>query len=174
MNSLDNPGRRRLFRGKVAQVRHLRLPWSISESVFTAGCVQCSDCIKVCETQIIGRDEQGFPVVDFSKGECSLCQKCVQVCEQPLFTLTKQLDESLDKQALPWPIEFSIKEQCLAKNNVYCQSCRDVCETAAIKFTLHSSIATPSLDNADCSQCGACVSSCPQDAIVFNFQPSQE
>jgi ferredoxin-type protein NapF len=183
MDTLDNPGRRRLFQGKVSQITHLRLPWSLSETEFTRGCNQCNDCIDVCETQIITRDEQGFPKIDFDKGECTFCQKCVQVCPQPLFTqlaqrTVKPIDaqprQHLQQQIAPWPIELNIADKCLAKNNIYCQSCRDVCQTGAIKFSTKSAIAIPALDNNDCNQCGACISTCPQSAINFTFQPSNE
>ncbi len=165
MEPLQNPARRRLFRGKISHKPELRLPWIKDEQTFTEQCTQCQDCLSVCETQIIVRDDLGFPKVDFSRGECTDCKKCIEVCEQPLFKTPTQIASEQ-----PWPIEFEIAKSCLALNQVYCQSCRDVCETSAIKFSFnHSSIPSPTLNTNDCTQCGACVQVCPQDAISHKF-----
>jgi ferredoxin-type protein NapF len=166
MERVENLARRRLFRGKLHQEQVLRLPWVISEQVFNQKCTQCQTCINACETQIIVKDEQGFPKIDFSKGECSFCKKCIEHCEQPLFKKTFEQK--------PWPVELGINDKCLAKNNIFCQSCRDECEVEAIKFSYFNaeqttSIPQPTLNIADCTQCGACLSSCPQDAIKINF-----
>lgn len=167
MNSLENPSRRRLFRGKLSQKSELRLPWIISESVFTSGCDQCQDCLKACETKIIVRDEQGFPKIDFTKGECTFCQQCINSCEKPLFKPMALIESH---QEAPWPAELGINNKCLAKSEIYCRSCQDVCETQAITFSYNNSrIAQPDINLADCSQCGACISTCPQDSISFTF-----
>jgi ferredoxin-type protein NapF len=57
---------------------------------------------------------------------------------------------------------------------VYCQSCRDECEPHAIKFTYitdgqPTSIPQPQLNTDDCTQCGACIPTCPQSAITDDF-----
>ncbi len=167
MENLANPARRRLFRGKINSSPVLRLPWVISEQVFTEQCTQCENCIKACETQIIVKDERGFPKIDFSQGECTFCQKCQQSCEQPLFV-------EPNENKTPWPIALNISDKCLAKNNIYCQSCRDECEPNAIKFSYlvngkASVIPQPEIKLDDCTQCGACISSCPQTAITLLF-----
>lgn len=169
MERLADPSRRRFFRGKVNTKQVMRLPWVINEAVFTSGCTQCQDCIQSCESNIIVKDEDGFPKVDFSLGECTFCNKCIESCEQPLFSGT--FTEKNDEKA--WPVTLEISDKCLAKNNIYCQSCRDECETSVIKFNfLNSSIPQPSINEVDCNQCGACIKSCPQDALTFNFEPT--
>ncbi len=178
MEKIIDPSKRRFLSGRIRQEQVLRLPWVVSESVFTSQCTQCQSCLSACETQIIVRDSQGFPKIDFSKGECTFCQKCIQLCSEPLFTLPKKqlpcdLDE-IDDYHSPWPIKLDISDKCLAKNNIYCQSCRDECEPNAIKFSYISSgkvssIPQPEINLTDCSQCGACISSCPQDAITIDF-----
>ncbi len=159
---LADPSRRRLFSGKIKAKQVMRLPWVINETAFTSGCNQCQDCMTACETNIIVKDELGFPKVDFTIGECSFCNQCIDVCQQPLF-----VSPSEDRK--PWPMTLEIGDKCLAKNNIYCQSCRDECETNVIKFNyVNSSIPTPSLNDVDCIQCGACISSCPQSVIKFS------
>ncbi len=169
MEKLENPSRRGLFRGEVKTKKALRLPWIISESDFIDKCTQCHKCIDVCETEIISRDRQGYPIIDFEKGECTFCTKCKEVCDQPLFFHRQSNDECLFK---PWILDLSITSTCLAKNNVVCQSCMDVCEPAAITFSYERdgevcSIPQPQLTIDDCTQCGACITSCPQSAIVM-------
>ena len=167
MNGLENPGRRRLFRGKLTHKPALRFPWGISESVFTSQCNQCQDCLKSCEEKIIVTDEQGFPKIDFTKGECTFCQKCLQSCEQPLFKPMALIESN---QENPWPAVLEINNKCLAKSEIYCQSCRDACETQAITFSYkNSSIPKPEINLDDCNQCGACISTCPQDSLVFTY-----
>jgi ferredoxin-type protein NapF len=170
VEKLADPSRRRLFRGRVKTQQVMRLPWVINEAVFTSGCTQCQDCVQSCETNIIVKDEDGFPKIDFNQGECTFCNKCIEVCEQPLFSGLFTEDLTEDNSDKAWPVTLEINDKCLAKNNIYCQSCRDECETSVIKFNyLNSSIPQPSIAEVDCSQCGACISVCPQSAIAFNF-----
>jgi len=153
--------RRNLFRGKKASTPSaIRLPWVINEQVFTNSCTQCGDCVTSCEENIIVKGSGGFPEIDFSKGECSFCQKCVDVCEQPLFV------DKRDENSPPWQLNIAIKNNCLAMNQVVCQSCQDCCEPEAITFKyLQSSIPQPQMELDKCNGCGACVSICPQSAI---------
>lgn len=165
MEQLENSSRRRLFKGKISRANELRLPWILDESTFLAKCTQCQDCLSACETQIIVKDELGYPKVDFTKGECTDCKKCIEICDEPLFKNTLQMQTER-----PWPIQFEIAKSCLALNQVYCQSCRDICDSSAIKFSYEtSSIPSPTLNIDDCTQCGACVQVCPQDAINHHF-----
>ena len=73
---LTDPSKRRLFSGRTKKKQAMRLPWVINEEVFTSGCTQCAKCISSCETHIIVKDEEGFPKVDFSLGECTYTIPC--------------------------------------------------------------------------------------------------
>ena len=177
---LVNPSRRNFFLRNHPSERAPRLPWSVDEESFTDSCDQCLDCLPVCENQIIVRDEKGFPKVDFNKGECSFCLKCIESCDKPLF-VSRMKSAELDtenafksEQAQPWNATLFIENTCLAKSQIYCQSCRDVCETEAIQFSfIHeagtSAIPRPQLKLEDCTQCGACISICPQNALKFEM-----
>lgn len=166
--NLENPSRRRLFRGKIAkQPSSLRLPWIKSENNFTEHCNQCGDCLSACESKIIKLDESGFPKIDFSQDECTFCGKCQDVCHQPLF-----IDNNLvkEKNIPPWPATLIINNKCFAQNNIFCQSCQDVCDSSAITFSnKSSSIPEPTVNLSNCNQCGACISICPQQAISLNL-----
>jgi len=172
VEKLADPSRRRLFRGQIKTKKLMRLPWVINEAVFTSACTQCQDCIQSCESNIIVKDEDGFPKIDFSLGECTFCNDCIKSCEQPLFSGEFTEENTLNNIEKAWPVTLEISDKCLAKNNIYCQSCRDECETNVIKFNyIDSSIPQPSLNDLDCNQCGACIKTCPQNAIAFNFAP---
>lgn len=165
--------KRGFLRGKLSIKKVLRLPWIKSEESFIQGCTQCQECVSACETNIITRDASGFPTIDFSKGECTFCQKCIQTCQEPLF-IDNLKENILAKDITPWPIAIEINSKCLAKNNIYCQSCRDECEPQAINFSYQvegatSNIPQPQINHQSCNQCGACVSTCPQDAIETIF-----
>lgn len=154
--------RRNFLRAKKLSAKPaIRLPWIIDEQHFIAGCTQCSDCLSACDENIIIKGDGGFPEINFSQGECTFCQKCLQACEQPLF-----VDPS--SQA-PWQLDIEIKNNCLANQQVYCQSCQDSCESQAISFQyLASSVPQPRIKLEQCNGCGACVSVCPQSAIELN------
>ncbi|WP_206483825.1 ferredoxin-type protein NapF [Thalassotalea sp. G2M2-11] len=170
--SIENPSRRRLFRGKFTQpAPSLRLPWIKSEEHFLNHCTQCGDCLTACETNIIVKDDAGFPKVDFTIDECTFCNACHTSCQQPLFINKEEISTN---NTPPWPAQLTISNQCLAQNNVFCQSCQDVCDPRAITFNFQgSSIPTPNVNLADCNQCGACVSTCPQQAISLTPQKQE-
>lgn len=153
--------RRNFFRGKkISTPAAIRLPWVIDEQHFIDGCTQCGDCIKSCEENIIVKGDGGFPTIDFSKGECSFCQHCIAVCDQPLFV------DKREQSQTAWQLDIKIKSNCLAMNQVVCQSCQDSCETEAISFKyLTSKTPQPQIELDKCNGCGACVSICPQAAI---------
>ena len=154
--------RRNFFTAKkLAAKPAIRLPWVISENIFTDNCTQCSECISACPESIIAKGDGGFPEIRFEQGECTFCQKCVQSCSEPLFI------EDLTQPA--WHLAIEIKPNCLAINHIYCQSCQDSCEFEAIQFKyLSSSVPQPKISIADCNGCGACVSVCPQSAIELS------
>lgn len=165
---LENPSRRNMFKFKhVKQETYPRLPWVISEAIFIEKCSQCEACITSCETQIINKDPLGFPRIDFNIDECTFCNKCIEACPEALF-----IAEAQRENTRPWQGKLSISQSCFAQNDIYCQSCRDVCDSNAINFSytnaetnITQSIPTPHINLSDCSQCGACISTCPQKSI---------
>jgi ferredoxin-type protein NapF len=60
----------------------------------------------------------------------------------------------------------TISDQCLALRGVICDSCRDICEEDAIRFTgLTQRVPTPAILSARCTGCGECAPVCPSQAI---------
>ncbi|UPQ89872.1 ferredoxin-type protein NapF [Vibrio sinaloensis] len=149
--------KRRWFSFNKNQSNQLRLPWLDTAQSFTDICTRCGKCTDQCETKIIVNGDGGFPQVDFSLGECTFCYQCADVCPQPLF---------VSKQHSPWTALATIHDSCLAKKNVECRSCGDMCEPMAIQFNLQvGKVAQPILENEACTGCGACVAACPTDSI---------
>lgn len=137
-----------------------RLPWLRNESAFLDGCTQCGDCIAACETKIIIKGDGGYPQLDFARGECTFCGLCVQACKVDMFT---------DRDEHPWSYRALIADNCLNRHNVLCQSCKEICEPRAIRFSYSESrFPVPTINDTDCTGCGACVSVCPVDAISIS------
>jgi len=151
--------RRNLLRGHINSNQTPNyLPWLKSADKFYAECTRCYDCVEVCAENIIIKGDGGYPSIDFKQGECSFCRKCVQSCGQDLFHQTSNHP--------PWRNKAQISTQCLATQNISCQSCQDSCESRAIKFDYQlGAIPHPKINLENCTGCGACVSVCPNWAI---------
>lgn len=159
--------RRGFLRGSSSAPPAVRPPWARAEDVFIAGCTRCQACIEACPEAILIRGSGGYPEIDFRRGECTFCQACVTACEQPLF-------EPPDT-ARPWTQVASVGPSCLGHQQIYCRSCGESCEAEAIRFDVdRQPVPIPVMAAERCSGCGACVATCPVDAIVVGPPPGQE
>ncbi len=149
--------KRSFLRASVSKELPLRPPYNAGEQYFIDQCTRCNECVDACETKIIEIGSGGFPRVNFVNDECTFCEKCSDVCQ------VNALDKTVNK---PFLTDIAISDKCLAANDIYCQSCRDVCDEVAIKFDFFSErIPKPDIDLDACNSCGACVSICPPNAI---------
>jgi len=145
----------------------IRPPWALDEQQFTDTCTQCSECIKSCPEKIIISGEGHYPVIDFSKGECTFCFNCVDSCEPDALTGSTE--------SIPWNLKASISKQCLVFKGIHCMSCRDQCETEAITFIPKVALpAYPVINPLLCTGCGACFQPCPNQSIQLNNQSTNE
>lgn len=139
------------------QSEDVGLPWLTSRAEFIDKCSQCGHCLEACPEKIITKGEGGFPTVNFSLGECTYCQSCTTDCPESLFDTT---------QPSPWELSLTINDQCFTKRHVVCQSCKDACDAQAITFDFRAKrIPEPQVNIDACTQCGACASICPANAI---------
>lgn len=151
-----NPVRRAFLRGRVrVQAHPLRPPWAHAELSFVDACTRCGDCLAACPEKILVAADGGFPEIDFTRGGCTFCGECVSACAAG----------ALSREASTRAIVARVDDGCLAGRGVHCQSCRDVCEPEAVRFEYRHSVPVPQIDFDACSGCGACVASCPADAI---------
>lgn len=137
----------------------VRPPGAVSESEFTDGCTACDRCISTCPEGIIIRGSGGYPEVNFHRGECTFCGECVSACTQSV----------LNSEIKPvWQLRLRVEDRCLAKQSVICQTCADVCGQQAIRFRPRiNRLATPEISYQNCNGCGACVTACPEDALLL-------
>ncbi len=159
--------RRNFLRGRLSgRPATLRPPWAGDEDDFVSACTQCGDCARACPTHVIVRGDGGYPAIDFGKGECTFCAACVSACAPG--ALKRRGD------MLPWTNRASIGDACLARNQVECRVCGEMCEVGAIRFRPQAgSVALPELDAEACIACGACVAPCPVGAIGITPQASR-
>lgn len=155
--SLINQSRRRLFSRKKNNA--IRPPWSRDDIEFTDVCSRCDKCIQICETNIIIKGDGGFPEVDFKDDECTFCKKCVQVCPEAIFN---------DTEHQAWQLTATVNNTCLANQGIWCQSCKDACDSSAISFRpVIGQAPRPDINLDACTGCGACVAPCPNNAIFM-------
>ena len=135
----------------------IRPPWALEDDHFLKTCTLCRDCVSACPESILRLDNQGYPEVDFKRGECTFCGDCAQACK-PL-ALRAQGQQ-------PWSYHAQINNRCLAVQGVMCRSCGDSCDTRAIRFQLAvGGFSTPEIDLENCTGCGACIAPCPAGSI---------
>lgn len=160
-----NLARRNLLRGiALSAPPPIRPPWALAESQFVDVCNGCGDCISACPEAIVIRGDGGYPEIDFANGPCTFCGQCVAACEESAL---------LTGGEEPWSLQLSVADTCLANQQVVCQSCRDVCDQRAIRFEPEPSglLALPVIDPDTCNGCGACISTCPVDALTLQVNP---
>ena len=68
-----------------------------------------------------------------------------------------------------------IESGCLARHGVFCRSCGESCEPAAILFQpVVGGVPLPDIDMAKCTGCGECLASCPAQSIVLRLRPGED
>ena len=162
--------RRAFFSGRAAAPIALpfRPPWALPENEFLSTCTTCDDCRTSCGEDIIVRGSGGYPEVDFSHGECTFCTDCATACDSGALSVRN------NHTLKPWTLKAQIGAGCLSVEGVMCRVCGDRCDARAIRFQLAvGGVATPILDQSNCTGCGACVAPCPTDSIEI-IQPKSE
>lgn len=150
------PTKRDFLKGRFRRTDRILPPGSVE--AFYDACTKCGACAQACPSEIITRDEDGFPVVDPTAGECLFCSACAEICE-----------EDAIRPATGWDFRAELTTSCLSLNSVTCRTCEDFCDNQAIGFRLmQGGRSTPIIDAEACTGCGSCVSSCPAGALKLS------
>lgn len=154
--------RMQLLRGNFTGGKDvLRPPWAVDEESFLDGCTRCDVCRDHCPTNIIVAGSGGFPIVDFSNGECTFCGDCGNYCEPGV--LSSSARASGDP---PWTYLARFTRACLNRLGILCRSCGDHCIAGAIRFRpVLGGALMPTVASDRCTGCGACHAPCPVGAI---------
>ena len=135
-------------------------PW-IGGRCTADACTDCEGfCVSACEVGIVVRHEAGhayagIPWLDFAAGACTWCGACAEACPIEGVAYSEQARPKLGNAVLDG-------DQCFAWKSVVCVSCRFACSDKAIVV---DALNRPSILDAACTGCGACVAVCPQEAI---------
>lgn len=158
--------RRSFLRGRSSErAIPLRPPWALSEAEFTERCTRCGDCLKACPTGLLQVGAGGFPLANFSVGTCNFCTACVTAC----------VPGALIKKESAWDLVAIIGDACLAKADVVCRTCGEMCDIGAIRFhPAAGGVARPQVNLESCTGCGECLATCPTRAIAIQRQPALE
>ncbi|MBT3196128.1 MAG: ferredoxin-type protein NapF [Gammaproteobacteria bacterium] len=162
--------RAQFLRGDISGRRQpLRPPWAIDEYAFTETCTRCDHCIKRCPEGVLIAGAGKFPVVEFSRGECTFCGECVTHCEPQALCF-----EAEDKPGKPWDLEIRLGHSCIAQKGVVCQICGDQCLEQVFRFRPRVGGAVQMEMEADqCTGCGSCIAPCPVDALTLHPRQSE-
>ena len=149
-----------LFSSKKKETKQtlIRPPYYEDESSFDKECINCIEtpCITFCEENIIIKNEDNTPVIDFTLGGCTYCDECANACPNDVLDLEY-------KKNIDAIIEINMLE-CLAWNQTMCFSCKDPCLDDAIHFF---GMFKPVIQDDTCTSCGFCISVCPTNAITI-------
>jgi ferredoxin len=156
------------FRKK--DLRLIRPPGALPEDKFSALCIRCGECIKICpskglEPTFLEAGIEGFwtPRLVPRKGECvQHCVSCGQVCPTG----------AIQKLTLPEKFRLKIgravidRKRCLSwREEKLCLVCMEFCPYEAIKSENNK----PFVIEDECRGCGLCEKVCPvegESAII--------
>jgi len=135
----------------------VNLPYNSDRKLFAVYCPDCEgNCVESCPEEIVGRDEQGIPHLDFRVAGCTFCLKCAEACPHPVLNITNSPD-------LTGNITIDLMD-CIGWNGVVCHTCAMICRDQAVKL---QNLLKPRISMDECSRCGLCVRGCPTDAITI-------
>ena len=167
MDDIRSPSRRALLFGRMPAEPlpiAFRPPWAKPEPEFLAACTHCDACVRACPERVLVRGADGLPRFEAHAGECTFCGECVAACDSDAFA------PSLDP---PWTLLAQVADRCLSAHGVVCASCHDVCPASAIHVP-PAARGAATVDAERCTGCGACVGTCPVDAITLQHAQATE
>lgn len=157
--------RRNLLRGRPAHAPPPIRPPGATDNRVVEACTSCGACVAACPTNIIALGDGRLPEISFGRGECLFCGQCADACPEPVFS---------PQQPSRFAHVAAIGASCLSRMGIFCQSCGEACPEDAIRFEQKpGGVPVPTLAEAACTGCGACIAVCPASAIEVH-QRTQE
>ena len=159
---------------KLAGPRLIRPPGALPENLFSAKCIRCGECMKVCLTNTLqpclwesGLDGLWSPrLVPRLAGCDQTCSLCGQVCPTGAIRALA-LEEKKNAKLGTAVID---RERCLVwAENKLCLICDEQCPYNAIVFKWQDGFRRPFIVANKCNGCGFCEQKCPvrgESAIV--------
>jgi MauM/NapG family ferredoxin protein len=159
---------------KLSDPRLLRPPGALPENVFSAKCIRCGECMKVCLTNTLqpclwesGLDGLWSPrIVPRLAGCDQTCSLCGQVCPTGAIRALS-LEEKKNAKLGTAVID---RERCLVwAENKLCLICDEQCPYNAIVFKWQEGFRRPFVSANKCNGCGFCEEKCPvrgESAII--------
>jgi polyferredoxin len=159
---------------KLSGPRLIRPPGAMPENLFSAQCIRCGECMKVCLTNTLqpclwegGIDGLWSPrLVPRLAGCDQNCSLCGQVCPTGAIRALA-LEEKKNAKLGTAVID---RERCLVwAENKLCLICDEQCPYNAIVFKWQEGVRRPFVEAHKCNGCGFCEQKCPvrgESAIV--------
>ncbi|BAV91707.1 4Fe-4S binding protein [Candidatus Desulfovibrio trichonymphae] len=156
----------------------IRPPGAVPESRFSALCLRCGECMKVCPANALqpawlaaGPEGLFSPVLTPRLGPCEPgCNACGRVCpSQAIAALPLP-----EKQWAKVGTAVVLRERCLVwAEGRRCMVCQEVCPYGAVKILQQKGIAAPApvVDAARCYGCGYCERHCPVRVSAVVVEP---
>jgi polyferredoxin len=160
----------------LSDPRLLRPPGALPENLFSAKCIRCGECMKVCLTNTLqpclwesGLDGIWSPrIVPRLAGCDQTCSLCGQVCPTGAIRALP-LEEKKNAKLGTAVID---RERCLVwAEDKLCLICDEQCPYNAIIFKWQEGVRRPFVVANKCNGCGFCEEKCPvkgESAIVVN------
>jgi ferredoxin len=161
---------------KLSGPRLIRPPGAMPENLFSAQCIRCGECMKVCLTNTLqpclwesGLDGLWSPrLVPRLAGCDQTCSLCGQVCPTGAIRALA-LEEKKNAKLGTAVID---RERCLVwAEDKLCLICDEQCPYNAIIFKWQDGVRRPFVKANKCNGCGFCEEKCPvrgESAIVVN------
>jgi electron transport complex protein RnfB len=131
----------------------------------SAGCLGYGTCVATCPFNAIVMGPDGLPLV--IEQACTGCGRCAEACPRGIISLHAK-SQSVFVLCRSHEKAKAVRESCDV-GCIGCKRCEKACEHDAIKVTDWLA----QIDDAKCTQCGACTKVCPR-GIIWDLKDARQ